>query len=112
MWLIRELLCSLPVAHGAATIKTGDAGGVSICMSLLQFDFQVPIRRMLYNLAGIASARHLQDMIDLVPLIHAQHLNELDCKSQYFLITDFETSSNIANNHTMPPRKKKLGVQL
>ena len=74
--------------------------------------FPGPTRRMLYKLAGITSARHLQDMIDLVSLIHVQHSNELDCKSQYFLITDFETSSNIANNHTMPLRKKMLGVQL
>ena len=78
MWLIRELLWFLPVPPGAATITTGDAGGVSLCTWLLQLDIRFRTRSVLYDLAGLASARHLQDMIDLVSFRHAQHLNELD----------------------------------
>ena len=45
-------------------VTTGDAGGVILCTLLLQLDFQ--FQSVLYDLPAIASARHLQDIIDLV----------------------------------------------
>ena len=66
MLLLRELLWFLHVPLRAATITTGDAGGLSLCTRLLQLDFRFPTWSVFYNLTSIASARHLPDMIDLV----------------------------------------------
>ena len=59
MRLLRGLLWFLPVPHGAATITTEDAGGLSLFTWLLQLDPQFPTRSAHYDLAGIASARRM-----------------------------------------------------
>ena len=49
-----------------STITTADASCLSLYTCLLQLHFQFLTQSVLYKFTGIASARNLQDMIDLV----------------------------------------------
>ena len=49
-----------------ASITTGDAGCLALCTCLPQLHLQFLTQSVLYEFAGIASARNLQDMIDLI----------------------------------------------
>ena len=62
-----------------STITTGDAGCLSLCTCLLQLHFLFLTQSVLYQFAGIASARSLQDIIDLVSFNTLYYLNELGC---------------------------------